>query len=82
MNYELRDGAIYPVNVNQTKGTVLRCPGCGCIDLKRVDGVIDQGTALNIHAAFPDTFQYGNHTRLTISSPGPAPTGGGERATR
>lgn len=46
MNYELRDDAIYPIkNVNQAAGKVLRCPGCGCIDLCRVDDMVDSGAA-------------------------------------
>ncbi len=43
MNYELRDGAIHLIKSpshQTTEGTLLRCPGCGCVDLILIDGLV------------------------------------------
>ena len=43
MTYELREGRIHQISSpakQTTDGTMLRCPGCGGVDLKLIDGLV------------------------------------------
>ncbi len=49
MTYELRDGKIVEIKSpahQSVEGTLLRCPGCSCISLKLIDGLVDDTCAL------------------------------------